>query len=158
MFFSWINFSQAPDTNIRLGSFQIFLKIRGDIHKSRCTTGVNNTGGKFASSVNNTGGKLPPVSTTPAANLPPVSMTPVANFAPSSPCVVDTGGKFATGVNDTGGKFAIPAANCHRYQRHRRHICHRWQIIWTISGCRHLKVNLKAKIYICSLYYPKVIK
>jgi len=64
---------------------------------------------------------LPPVSTIPAANLPPVSTTPVAN--------------------------------CHRYQRHRRQICHRcrwhrWQIMATISGCRHLKVNLKAKIYI----------
>jgi hypothetical protein len=44
-------------------------------------------------------------------------------------------------------------ANCHRYQRHRRQICHRcnwhrWQIMGTISGCRHLKVNLKAKIFI----------
>ena len=43
-------------------------------------------------------------------------------------------------------------ANCHQYQRHRRQICHqchwhRWQIIGTISGCRQLKVNLKAKIY-----------
>jgi hypothetical protein len=66
----------------------------------------------------------------------------------------------------------------HQYQRHRRPICHRyhqhrwqilppfllvllipwqichrcqrhwWQIMATISGCRHLKVNLKAKIYI----------
>jgi hypothetical protein len=35
-----------------------------------------------------------------------------------------------------------PVANCHRYH------WHRWQIIGTISGCRHLKVNLKAKIYI----------
>ncbi len=66
---------------------------------------------------------LPPVSTIPAANLPPVSTTLVAN--------------------------------CHRYQRHQRQICnlcrwHRWQIMATISGCRcrHLKVNLKAKIYI----------
>jgi hypothetical protein len=50
------------------------LKIRGDIRKSRCTTGVNDTGGKFA-----TGGKLPLVSTTPAANLPPVSTIPAAN-------------------------------------------------------------------------------
>jgi hypothetical protein len=31
-------------------------------------------------------------------------------------------------------------ANCHLFQRHRR------QIMGTISGCRHLKVNLKAKI------------
>jgi hypothetical protein len=57
----------------------------------------------------------------PVANLPPVSTTSVAN--------------------------------CHRYQRRRRQICHRcqrhrWQIMATISGCRHLKVNLKAKTYI----------
>jgi hypothetical protein len=44
-------------------------------------------------------------------------------------------------------------ANCHRYQRRRRQICHRcqrhrWQIMGTISGCSHLKLNLKAKIYI----------
>jgi hypothetical protein len=44
-------------------------------------------------------------------------------------------------------------ANCHRYQRHRRQICHqcqrhRWQTKGLISGCRYLKVNLKAKIYI----------
>jgi hypothetical protein len=34
------------------------LKIRGDIHKSRCTTGVNDTGGKFVTGVNDTGGKI----------------------------------------------------------------------------------------------------
>jgi hypothetical protein len=62
-----------------LGSFRIFSKILGDIRKSRCTIGVNDTGGKFAAGVNDAGGKLPPVSTTPAANLPPVSLTPVAN-------------------------------------------------------------------------------
>ncbi len=38
---------------------------------------------------------------------------------------------------------------CHRYQRHWRQICrHQWQIMATISGCRNLKVNLKAKIFI----------
>ncbi len=97
-------FHESPSPKpliITLGSFQIFSKIRRDIRKSKCTTGVNDTGGEFA-----TGGKLPPVSTTPAANLPPVSTTPAANFATSSPCVVNTGGKFATSVNDTGGKFA----------------------------------------------------
>ncbi len=46
-----------------------------------------------------------------------------------------------------------PVAICHRYQRHRRQICHRcywhrWQIMGTKSGCRYLKVNLNAKIYI----------
>ncbi len=44
-------------------------------------------------------------------------------------------------------------ANCHQHQQYRRQICHcccwhRWQIMGTISGCRELKVNLKAKIYI----------
>ncbi len=47
----------------------------------------------------------------------------------------------------------MPVANCHQYQWHRRqigHRCrwHRWHIMGTISGCRHLKLNLKAKIYI----------
>jgi hypothetical protein len=103
--FFYESVSPQPQS-IPLGPFRIFSKIHGDIRKSRCTTGVNDTGGKFATGVNDTGGKLPPVSTTPAANLPPVSTTPAANFATSSPCPVDTGGKFATGVNDTGGKFA----------------------------------------------------
>ena len=78
-----------------LDRFEFFAKIHGDIRESRCTTGVNDTGGKIAATI----------------------------FA----SVVDTGGKFAAGVN------------CQRY---------RWQIMATISGCRHLKVNLKAKIYI----------
>ncbi len=56
---------------IAIGSFQIFSNIRGDICKSRCTTGINDTGGKFATNtasvvdtcckfatgVNDTGGK-----------------------------------------------------------------------------------------------------
>ncbi len=37
-FFSWIIFPQSPENNIR---------IHFDIRKSRCTTGVNDTGGKF---------------------------------------------------------------------------------------------------------------
>jgi hypothetical protein len=52
-------------------------------------------------------------------------MTPAENFAPSFANGVDISGKFATSVDDTGGK------------------------IWKkISGCRLLKENLKAKIYI----------
>jgi hypothetical protein len=77
------------------------------------------------------------------ANLPLVSTTPAANFATSSPCVVDTGGKVATGVNDaggntggnTGGKFSAGVNDAGGK-------------LGTISGCRHLKVNLNAKIYI----------
>jgi hypothetical protein len=33
--------------SIALGPFQIFSKIHGDIHKLRCTTSINDTGGKF---------------------------------------------------------------------------------------------------------------
>jgi hypothetical protein len=62
---------------IPLGPFQFFSKIRGDIRKSRCTTGID-TGGKLTPGVNDTGGK----------------------FCHSFASVVDTGGKFATGVND----------------------------------------------------------
>jgi hypothetical protein len=63
----------------------------------------------------------------PAANLPPVSTILAANLPPVS---------------------TTPVANCHRCQRHRRQICHRWQLMAKISGCRHLKVNLKAKNFI----------
>ncbi len=119
--------------SIKLGPFWIFSKIRRDIRKPKCTTGINNTGGKFATGVNDTGSKLPPVSTTSAANLPPVLTTPVANFCHHFPLccwyrwqichrcqrywrqifrccrwqfatgINDAGGKFATGVIDTGG-------------------------------------------------------
>ena len=81
-----------------LGSFRIFSKIRGDIRKSRCTTGVVATsspcvvdnGDKFATSVNNTGGKFAAGVNDADGKLPPVSN--------------NTGGKFATCVIDTGGK------------------------------------------------------
>jgi hypothetical protein len=60
-------FSPPPQPqSIPLRPFRIFSKIRGDIRNSRCTTGINDTGGKFAFSVNDAGGNLPPVSTTPA--------------------------------------------------------------------------------------------
>ncbi len=123
-------FHESPSPKpliITLGSFQI-SKIHGDIRKSRCTTG----------------------STTPVANLPPVPLvlfTPVANWPPVSTIPAAILPPLST----------TPVANCHRYQRHRQQICHRcqwhrWQIIVTISGCRHLKVNLKAKfvIYVSS--------
>ncbi len=49
--------SSPKPLKMTLGSFQIFSKIRWVIHKWRCTTGVNNTSGKFATSVNETSGK-----------------------------------------------------------------------------------------------------
>jgi hypothetical protein len=68
-------------------SFQIFLKICGDIRKRRFTTSINDTGGKLppvsttlaanfangTAGVVDTGRKLPPVSRILAANLPPVA-------------------------------------------------------------------------------------
>jgi hypothetical protein len=50
------SYSPKP-LKITLGSFRIFFEILGDIRKSRYTTGINDTGGKFAISVNHTGGK-----------------------------------------------------------------------------------------------------
>ncbi len=45
--------SVSPQSqSIPLGPFQIFSKIRGDIRKSRCTTGINDIGGKFFTGVN----------------------------------------------------------------------------------------------------------
>ncbi len=119
-------FHESPSPKpliITVGSFRIFPKIRGDIRKSRCTTGVNDTGG------NDIGGKLPPVSTTPAQIchryqrhrrqiLPPVLLvllTPVANLPPVSTIAAANLPPVST----------TPVANCHRYQRHRRKICRR---------------------------------
>jgi hypothetical protein len=54
-FLSWSIFPQAPENN-RVNS--TFLKIGGDISKSRCTTTMNDTGCKFVAGVNYTGGKF----------------------------------------------------------------------------------------------------
>jgi hypothetical protein len=44
--------------SIALGPFTIFSNIRGDNRKTRCTTGINDTGGKIAAGINDTGGKF----------------------------------------------------------------------------------------------------
>jgi hypothetical protein len=81
-------FQESPSPKpliITLGSLRIFSKIRGDTRKSRCTTGVNDTGGKFATGVSDTGGKFAAGindaggKMPPGSNLPPVSLTPLAN-------------------------------------------------------------------------------
>jgi hypothetical protein len=54
-YFSLIIFPQAPENNIKISSK--FSKIRRDILKSRCTTGINDTGGKLATGVNDSGSK-----------------------------------------------------------------------------------------------------
>jgi hypothetical protein len=50
------HFPQAPENSIWVIS--IFSKIRGDIRKSRCTTGINDTDGKFATRINDLCGKF----------------------------------------------------------------------------------------------------
>jgi hypothetical protein len=59
---------------ITLGSFQFFSQIRRDIHKSRCTIGINDTGDKFVPLV-------PLVSWIPVADLPPLSSIRAANLS-----------------------------------------------------------------------------
>jgi hypothetical protein len=54
-FFPRIIFPQAPE---QWDPFEFFTKIRGDICKSRCATGINDTGGKFAIGVNDTDSKF----------------------------------------------------------------------------------------------------
>ncbi len=82
--FCFFHESVSPQPqSIPLGPFQIFSKMCEDVRKSRCTTGINDTGGKFATGINDTVGK----------------------FCHQFASVVDTGSKFATGVNDTGSKF-----------------------------------------------------
>ncbi len=45
LFFSWISFLPAPEYSIK--NVSNFAKIHEDIRKSRCATGINDTGGKF---------------------------------------------------------------------------------------------------------------
>ncbi len=122
-FFSWITFPQSPDNNIRIISnffenSQRYSQVK--VHH-RCQQHRWQICHRYQWHRRQILPPVPLVLLTPVANLPPVS--------------------------------TMPVANCQRYQRHQRQICHRccwhwWQIMGTISGCRHLKVNLKAKIYI----------
>jgi hypothetical protein len=56
----------------------MFSKICRDIQKSRCTTGVKDTGGKFTTGVNDTSAKIFPIED--FFHLPPVSLTPVVHL------------------------------------------------------------------------------
>ncbi len=121
-FFASGFFHESPSPKpliITLGLFRIFSKIRGDIRKSRCTTGVTPVA------------NLPPVLLTPVANcrryqrhrrqifqpVPLVFLTPVANL-PNLPPVSTIPAANLPPVSTT------PVANCRRYQRRRRQICH----------------------------------
>jgi hypothetical protein len=84
--------TKAPENNSRI-IYNFFKNSqRNSMHKSRCTTGINENVEKVATCVNDSTANLPPVSTTPVANLPPVSITPMASFATGTAGVVDTDG------------------------------------------------------------------
>ncbi len=137
-FFSWICFPQAPEFSIRAVSnffenSRRYSQLQVDHRYQRHRWQICHRHQRHRRQI------LPPVPLVfliPVANLPPVSTIPAANLPPVS---------------------TTPVANCHRYQRHRRQICHRcqrhrWQPMGLISGCRYLKVHLKAKMYICVNY------
>jgi hypothetical protein len=65
--FSRISFPLPPE--YLMGSFRIFMKIRGRIRKFVFSAGVNETGNKLFSGVNDTGDILSSVSLTPVINL-----------------------------------------------------------------------------------------
>ncbi len=93
--------SSPKPLKITLGWFQIFSKIRGDIHKSRYTTSINDTSGKFTASVNHTGGKfVTGINATGNADV-------VGTYCKFATGVHDTRGKFAAGVNDNSGKLPL---------------------------------------------------
>ncbi len=155
-FFSWISFSQPPEYTIRAVSIffenlrrysQLQVEHRCQRHRwqichrcqrhrrRNCARYQRHRRQNFHRYQRHRRQILPPVSLVlfiPATNLPLVSTRPAANLP-----LVST----------------RPAANCHRYQQHWRQICHwcqrhRWQTMGLISGCRCLKANLKAKMYI----------
>ncbi len=108
-----------PAAEYSIKIVQIFSKIRGDLRKSRCITGINDTGGKFATVSMKPAAKLPPVSTTPAAIFPPVSLVQICHrcqrrwWRQIATGINDTSSKFATDVNNTSGKSppVLMAAN-----------------------------------------------
>jgi hypothetical protein len=86
--------SSSPKAlKITLGSFNFFQKIRGDILKSRCTTGINDTGGKFATGVPNTHEKFATGISDTVVKMPLVLLVLLKLVA-----------KFATGLNNTASK------------------------------------------------------
>ncbi len=129
--FSWFTLPQAPENNIRVIS-KFFensrrysqVKVHHRCLHHRC---LHHRCQKHRWQI------LPPVPLVlliPVANVPPVPLVLlilVANVPP---------------VSTIPAANLPPVATCHWYQRHRR------LIMGTISGCRHLKVSLRAKIYI----------
>ncbi len=107
-FFSWINFPQAPDNNIRIISnffenSRRYLQVKVHHRCQRHRWQICHRYQRHRRQI------LPPVSLvllTPVANLPPVSICRRCQRRrwQIATGINDTGGKFAAGVIDTGGK------------------------------------------------------
>ncbi len=69
--------------------------------------------------------------------FPPVSLALLIPVA--------TGGNRWQPVSTIGAANFPPVANCHRFQRHWRQICHRCKQWDQLSNCWQLKMNLKRK-------------
>ncbi len=84
--FFFMNHLPPKPLKITVESFHIFSKIREDIYKSRCTTVINHTVGKFKASSTSSVANFPLVSTTPAVNFATgkLVLIPVANLPPVS--------------------------------------------------------------------------
>jgi hypothetical protein len=95
IFYCFFHESSSPGPlMIPAGPLQIFSKIRKgapSVRSSRCSIGINDTGGKLATGVVATGGKFTPSVNNSAGHIFPEIYT--------DRC--DTGGEFATGVKDT---------------------------------------------------------
>ncbi len=116
--------------------FPIFSKICGDIRKSRCTTGINETGGKFANGVDDTGSKV-------------FYHFPLCCWYRWQICrrCKQRRWQIATIINATRGKIATVVNDIGDKQREQ------------FSNCLQLNINLKKKkLYICLLYNPKLSK
>jgi hypothetical protein len=92
VFFHESSSPKALETTLEL--FRIFSKICGDTRKSRCTTGLNDTG------VNDTNEKC-----SASVNYSTQFNETGSKFSHRTAGVVDSGGKFATGINDTAVNF-----------------------------------------------------
>ncbi len=152
--------------SIPVRPFWIFSKIGGDNRGSRCTTGVNNTGGmeKIFKQKNCNNFVWAPLGSRVSIykhfclqdhfkvsaawycshSLPPVSTTPVANLPPVSliPGAICHRrrwhrGKFAAGIVDTGGKFAAGVNNTRGTGGKICHRC-RWHR-WCTFTCEYLR-------------------
>ncbi len=92
------------------------------------------------------------MSSPPLANWPPVSLTLAVNFLNCTAVIVDTGGKLTSVSTIQVAKLPsvsmTPMTECLRYLWQRQLICHRWQIMESISDHLHKKENLKEKMYL----------